>query len=158
MVHKGSNKCIRQSYRISIAIIFADTCILRLSNFAGCILLSAGSRGLVLSHFWGRSKPTWRRSVWSGIFYWLVRNMTGIYYIYIGENWVVIVSSSFLLVFLSPVATVSRGQDGCPVLAPGTIGICSELCTNDGDCTRGQKCCSNGCGHQCTGNNRGISV
>ena len=90
MVHKGSNKCIRQSYRISIAIIFADTCILRLSNFAGCILLSAGSRGLVLSHFWGRSKPTWRRSVWSGIFYWLVRNMTGIYYIYIGENWIVI--------------------------------------------------------------------
>jgi len=32
---------------------------------------------------------------------------------------------------------------------PGTIGICVEECTNDGDCENDMKCCSNGCGHSC---------
>ena len=49
------------------------------------------------------------------------------------------------------VVSVSRGQDGCPVLPPGSVGFCEELCLNDADCTRGHKCCSNGCGHMCTG-------
>ena len=36
----------------------------------------------------------------------------------------------------------------CPVLPPGTVGICIDNCNN---CeARGQVCCSNGCGRQCT--------
>uniref|UniRef100_A0A9L0JTR1 WAP domain-containing protein n=1 Tax=Equus asinus TaxID=9793 RepID=A0A9L0JTR1_EQUAS len=27
--------------------------------------------------------------------------------------------------------------------------VCAELCSGDGSCPRGQKCCSNGCGHSC---------
>ncbi|XP_065563569.1 WAP four-disulfide core domain protein 3-like isoform X2 [Artemia franciscana] len=35
----------------------------------------------------------------------------------------------------------------CPILPPGTIGPCIELC-GDG-CPPGEGCCSNGCGHTC---------
>ncbi|KAA0706849.1 hypothetical protein E1301_Tti002169 [Triplophysa tibetana] len=28
--------------------------------------------------------------------------------------------------------------------------VCAELCDNDSDCLGDEKCCSNGCGHQCT--------
>lgn len=35
----------------------------------------------------------------------------------------------------------------CPL--PGFGGICTESCTSDGDCSTGQLCCSNGCGHAC---------
>ena len=40
----------------------------------------------------------------------------------------------------------------CPsVLRPGSeIGVCAELCNSDDDCALDEKCCSNGCGHQCT--------
>ena len=38
---------------------------------------------------------------------------------------------------------------GCP-LSAGMIGICVQLCSNDGDCRAGEKCCFNGCGHTCT--------
>jgi len=34
----------------------------------------------------------------------------------------------------------------CPILPPGTAGICIEACDN---CKPNQKCCSNGCGHVC---------
>ncbi|KAI7790143.1 putative WAP four-disulfide core domain protein 3-like [Triplophysa rosa] len=37
----------------------------------------------------------------------------------------------------------------CPRRRPRP-GLCAELCANDGDCPRNQKCCSTGCGHQCT--------
>ena len=39
----------------------------------------------------------------------------------------------------------------CPsVLRPGSeIGVCAELCSSDDDCAFDEKCCSNGCGHQC---------
>ncbi|XP_037540431.1 antileukoproteinase-like [Nematolebias whitei] len=30
-------------------------------------------------------------------------------------------------------------------------GICVEECSADGDCPFGQRCCFNGCGHECTG-------
>ncbi len=30
------------------------------------------------------------------------------------------------------------------------IGLCAEMCSHDGDCPNDEKCCSNGCGHQCT--------
>ena len=38
----------------------------------------------------------------------------------------------------------------CPPLPPDAIGICVELCSADDDCSEGEKCCSNGCGHVCT--------
>uniref|UniRef100_A0A8C4LW94 WAP domain-containing protein n=1 Tax=Equus asinus TaxID=9793 RepID=A0A8C4LW94_EQUAS len=37
----------------------------------------------------------------------------------------------------------------CPTVPPGTVGHCAELCTGDASCPKGQKCCSNGCGHVC---------
>lgn len=37
----------------------------------------------------------------------------------------------------------------CPP-TDGLIGICVEECNNDSDCLDYEKCCSNGCGHQCT--------
>ncbi|XP_019395064.1 PREDICTED: eppin-like [Crocodylus porosus] len=35
----------------------------------------------------------------------------------------------------------------CP--EPQGVGPCVELCRADGACGEGEKCCSNGCGHQC---------
>ena len=36
----------------------------------------------------------------------------------------------------------------CP--APGEgFGLCEEACNSNSDCSDGQLCCSNGCGHQC---------
>ncbi|XP_058616626.1 waprin-Rha1-like isoform X2 [Onychostoma macrolepis] len=29
------------------------------------------------------------------------------------------------------------------------MGLCAELCSHDSDCPDDQKCCSNGCGHEC---------
>ncbi|XP_050961044.1 WAP four-disulfide core domain protein 3 isoform X2 [Labeo rohita] len=29
------------------------------------------------------------------------------------------------------------------------LGVCAEMCSHDGDCPNDQKCCSNGCGHEC---------
>ncbi|CAI5778630.1 four-disulfide core domain 3-like [Podarcis lilfordi] len=40
---------------------------------------------------------------------------------------------------------VRPGQ--CPV--PHGSGTCAELCHSDASCPLGQKCCSNGCGHEC---------
>ena len=37
----------------------------------------------------------------------------------------------------------------CPPPFPGP-GVCAELCSSDDDCELDEKCCSNGCGHQCT--------
>ena len=42
---------------------------------------------------------------------------------------------------------VHRGQ--CPVSSGGLFGACVELCSSDASCTIDQKCCSNGCGHNC---------
>ncbi|XP_056589553.1 WAP four-disulfide core domain protein 3 [Triplophysa dalaica] len=36
-------------------------------------------------------------------------------------------------------------------------GVCAELCANDGDCPGNEKCCSNGCGHQCSAPHKGLS-
>ncbi len=35
-------------------------------------------------------------------------------------------------------------------------GVCAEMCSHDGDCPKNQKCCSNGCGHQCMVPYKGI--
>ena len=37
----------------------------------------------------------------------------------------------------------------CPSPDTGTFGSCLESCTLHSDCSDGQLCCSNGCGHQC---------
>lgn len=37
----------------------------------------------------------------------------------------------------------------CPHLDDDTVGTCAEECTSDDDCSSGQLCCSNGCGHTC---------
>uniref|UniRef100_A0A4W5KYC3 WAP domain-containing protein n=1 Tax=Hucho hucho TaxID=62062 RepID=A0A4W5KYC3_9TELE len=44
----------------------------------------------------------------------------------------------------------------CPKAKPGVcphrrwgVGTCAELCSNDSDCPNDEKCCHNGCGHDC---------
>ncbi len=34
--------------------------------------------------------------------------------------------------------------------------MCAEMCSHDSDCPNDEKCCSNGCGHQCTALSIGI--
>ncbi|XP_025112482.1 neurogenic locus Notch protein-like isoform X3 [Pomacea canaliculata] len=47
-------------------------------------------------------------------------------------------------------STTSSNKPGvCPVVPPNTFGITVESCSNDKDCSRAQKCCSNGGGHVC---------
>uniref|UniRef100_A0A4W5NUD6 WAP domain-containing protein n=1 Tax=Hucho hucho TaxID=62062 RepID=A0A4W5NUD6_9TELE len=29
------------------------------------------------------------------------------------------------------------------------VGTCAEFCSNDSDCPNDEKCCHNGCGHDC---------
>ncbi|XP_034446245.1 WAP four-disulfide core domain protein 18 [Hippoglossus hippoglossus] len=36
----------------------------------------------------------------------------------------------------------------CPPRTWGA-GLCAEFCSSDCDCPDNEKCCSNGCGHQC---------
>ncbi len=38
------------------------------------------------------------------------------------------------------------------------IGVCAEMCSHDSDCPNDEKCCSNGCGRQCTAPYRGINM
>uniref|UniRef100_A0A674CQJ0 WAP domain-containing protein n=1 Tax=Salmo trutta TaxID=8032 RepID=A0A674CQJ0_SALTR len=47
-------------------------------------------------------------------------------------------------------------QSNCVHVHPGVcprrrwgMGICAELCSNDSDCHKDEKCCYNGCGHDC---------
>ncbi len=35
-------------------------------------------------------------------------------------------------------------------LGVAVSGVCADICSHDGDCPNDEKCCSNGCGHQCT--------
>ncbi|XP_016384304.1 perlwapin-like [Sinocyclocheilus rhinocerous] len=39
----------------------------------------------------------------------------------------------------------------CPInnLQVAVLGMCVESCSHDSDCPNDEKCCSNGCGHQC---------
>ncbi|XP_028938241.1 WAP four-disulfide core domain protein 18-like [Ornithorhynchus anatinus] len=50
---------------------------------------------------------------------------------------------------LSPVKGGSVRPGTCPMPKKGNAGICTEACKGDDSCPRGQKCCSNGCGHVC---------
>ncbi|XP_078000283.1 uncharacterized protein LOC144452853 isoform X2 [Glandiceps talaboti] len=46
------------------------------------------------------------------------------------------------------VALTKPGE--CPFVRRDSFGTCVEECSQDGDCGRNLKCCSNGCGHTCT--------
>ncbi|CAM5152269.1 unnamed protein product, partial [Eretmochelys imbricata] len=53
-----------------------------------------------------------------------------------------------LLALWAQLPSASGGSRGsCP--KPLGAELCAELCTSDGSCPEGEKCCSNGCGHQC---------
>ncbi len=41
-------------------------------------------------------------------------------------------------------------------LEDAVSGVCAEMCSHDSDCPKNQKCCSNGCGHQCMPPYKGI--
>ncbi len=41
-------------------------------------------------------------------------------------------------------------------LEDAVSGVCAEMCSHDSDCPKNQKCCSNGCGHQCMVPYKGI--
>ncbi len=41
-------------------------------------------------------------------------------------------------------------------LEDAVSGVCAEMCSDDSDCPKNQKCCSNGCGHQCMPPYKGI--
>ncbi len=36
--------------------------------------------------------------------------------------------------------------------------MCAEFCVNDSDCPNNEKCCSNGCGHECTAPYTGMNI
>ncbi|XP_035304029.1 WAP four-disulfide core domain protein 18-like [Cricetulus griseus] len=38
----------------------------------------------------------------------------------------------------------------CPEIPTVGVGFCLELCSGDESCSENMKCCSNGCGHECT--------
>ena len=50
--------------------------------------------------------------------------------------WPVVIKNIFMFVAVCPNIT-------------GTPGICVDQCSDDDDCSDGQLCCSNGCGHVC---------
>lgn len=52
--------------------------------------------------------------------------------------------SLYILISLSP----SAKPGVCPRRKWGA-GMCAEFCSNDSDCPNAEKCCHNGCGHQC---------
>uniref|UniRef100_A0A3P8R4V2 WAP domain-containing protein n=1 Tax=Astatotilapia calliptera TaxID=8154 RepID=A0A3P8R4V2_ASTCA len=45
------------------------------------------------------------------------------------------------------ISTVKPGL--CPHRLPAALGPCVESCSTDSDCHDSEKCCSNGCGHEC---------
>ncbi|XP_065920034.1 kielin/chordin-like protein [Dysidea avara] len=58
-------------------------------------------------------------------------------------------SVSLRLTIIGLLACIATAQNGCPVVDPDSFGICPEDCSIDSDCSNGQLCCSNGCGHVC---------
>ncbi len=56
--------------------------------------------------------------------------------------------------FLSRVC-IAEKPGVCPRKKPG-FGVCVESCLNDSDCPNEEKCCSNGCGHQCMAPYKGM--
>uniref|UniRef100_A0A8C7I2C5 WAP domain-containing protein n=1 Tax=Oncorhynchus kisutch TaxID=8019 RepID=A0A8C7I2C5_ONCKI len=60
----------------------------------------------------------------------------------------------FLLAFVDLKIVSAAETEGTSTAKPGVCpvrrwGICAELCSNDSDCPNDEKCCHNGCGHDC---------
>uniref|UniRef100_A0A673L127 WAP domain-containing protein n=1 Tax=Sinocyclocheilus rhinocerous TaxID=307959 RepID=A0A673L127_9TELE len=55
----------------------------------------------------------------------------------------------FLSVFCMSAEPTKPGVCPRKDLELAVSGVCAELCSHDGDCPNDEKCCSNGCGHQC---------
>ncbi|XP_031650800.1 WAP four-disulfide core domain protein 18-like [Oncorhynchus kisutch] len=62
----------------------------------------------------------------------------------------------FLLAFVDLKIVSAAETEGTSTAKPGVcpvrrwgMGICAELCSNDSDCPNDEKCCHNGCGHNC---------
>uniref|UniRef100_A0A671M325 WAP domain-containing protein n=1 Tax=Sinocyclocheilus anshuiensis TaxID=1608454 RepID=A0A671M325_9TELE len=58
---------------------------------------------------------------------------------------------SFFKCFFCYVFCISAKPGVCPGnnLEEAMLGVCAEMCSHDSDCPNDEKCCSNGCGHQC---------
>ena len=55
---------------------------------------------------------------------------------------------TFVVMYACHVYSLSFYIVICP--RPLGPGVCAELCSSDDDCELDERCCSNGCGHQCT--------
>ncbi len=53
-----------------------------------------------------------------------------------------------------PYVCITEKPGACPKKLG--VGLCVDMCFDDGDCPKNQKCCSNGCGHQCMSPYKGI--
>ncbi|KAM9430440.1 uncharacterized protein ACWYII_018204 [Salvelinus alpinus] len=61
-----------------------------------------------------------------------------------------------LLAFVDLKIVSAAETGGTSIAKPGVCprrrwgsGICAEICSNDSDCPNDEKCCHNGCGHDC---------
>ncbi len=52
---------------------------------------------------------------------------------------------------------ISAKPGVCPSENLG-VGLCVEMCFDDGDCPNDEKCCGNGCGHHCMPPYKGIYI
>uniref|UniRef100_A0AAZ3SRU5 WAP domain-containing protein n=1 Tax=Oncorhynchus tshawytscha TaxID=74940 RepID=A0AAZ3SRU5_ONCTS len=62
----------------------------------------------------------------------------------------------FLLAFVDLKIVSAAETGGTSTAKPGVcprrpwgVGTCAEFCFNDSDCPNDEKCCYNGCGHNC---------
>uniref|UniRef100_A0A3B1II23 WAP four-disulfide core domain 2 n=1 Tax=Astyanax mexicanus TaxID=7994 RepID=A0A3B1II23_ASTMX len=56
---------------------------------------------------------------------------------------------SFVLFSVCEWPSPSTKPGVCPQRKWGS-GMCAEYCSDDSDCPNNEKCCHNGCGHECT--------
>ncbi|KAF7651463.1 hypothetical protein LDENG_00110720 [Lucifuga dentata] len=65
--------------------------------------------------------------------------------------WTLILSVGVFLNFRTVSAAAAVKSSAKPGVCPpsGGVGVCVEYCFDDSSCPSDEKCCSNGCGHQC---------
>ena len=57
--------------------------------------------------------------------------------------------TSYFIIIIIHNLNVEHSAEVCPIIPPGTGGICVEACSSDDNCPNGQLCCFNGCGRVC---------